>query len=61
MVGCSDRFRVAVCGGLALDEASVIQEGEFPLHHDHLGGDEARGERIEILLAQRISQRIHPA
>src|SRR5277367_4356776 len=50
MIGRSDGFGGAVRRGLTLAKAFVIQDSEFTLHHDHLGGREARGERIEAIL-----------
>ena len=38
----------------------MIHQGQFALHHGHLGCDEARGQWIVTALAQRIVQRVHP-
>jgi hypothetical protein len=61
MAGRPDRLRVAIRGGLAVDKALLIHEGELPHHHDHLRSRQARGERVEPALAQRLGQRVHTA
>lgn len=59
MIDRPDRFRVAARGGLAVDKAFMIHEGEFTLYHDHPGSRETGGERIEAGLTERFGRGVY--